>query len=196
MKKLKHLLIGVLIIFTSSCGNYSKLKPSDVTIEDGYIVKCGNLKKKRIWIPDSLGGQAIHGIGEEAFMDKGLTHLKLSEGLISIGFKAFAKNQLIEVDMPSSVMEVKNLVFSDNPEFKTVNFPDTASIIYIGRKAFSSLSYNEKMDQERMDIAISRMSSGSNYDGPYYVNIDPNIKIDQTYVLPHNSHPERLRGAT
>lgn len=107
----------------------------------GYTIsdECG----ADVVIPNTINGEAVVGIGNNAFNKKGLMSVELNkdlktvgnyafavndlksvvlpDGLETIGIGAFQSNYLISVEFPSSVKTIDNWAFAFN-ELKSVKF--------------------------------------------------------------------------
>ncbi len=93
----------VLITFCTSLISCShKLSSDEVEFSDGIIWKyLGD--EKVIKIPDNFNGEAVIGIGEEAFKEKGLVSVEFPETIEVIGRSAFKENQIHLVDLGDNI---------------------------------------------------------------------------------------------
>ncbi len=77
----------------------------------------------------------VTGIGDGAFADLKVRSVTLSEGLKTIGAYAFARTGISGINIPSTVTEIENYAFNDNPALKTVVVPD--NVTKMGTGVFS-----------------------------------------------------------
>jgi len=84
-------------------------------------------------IPEKINNLPIVSIGANAFNNKGLTSVKISNYVTSIGDSAFEANQLTVVVIPNSVTSIGISAFANNKitSVKIGNYVTT-----IGNKAF------------------------------------------------------------
>jgi len=75
----------------------------------------------------------VVAVGEDAFLDAGLTSVNLPKSLTVIGEQAFYRNNLTEVVIPSSVRELKYRAFRAN-ELLSVTIPE--GVTTVGEQAF------------------------------------------------------------
>lgn len=88
---------------------------------------------KDLVIPEKINNLPIVSIGANAFNNKGLTSVKISNYVTSIGDSAFEANQLTVVVIPNSVTSIGISAFANNKitSVKIGNYVTT-----IGNKAF------------------------------------------------------------
>ena len=79
-------------------------------------------------IPRLLGNMPVKSINSGAFANKGLTRLRLPDGLIYIGEKAFEDNQLTSVTIPNSVTSIGFRAFEGN-RLTSVTIPNSVTSI-------------------------------------------------------------------
>lgn len=79
---------------------------------------------KDVTIPSEIDGKIVTIIGQRAFQGKGLTKITLPDTVVTINFEAFQDNQLINLDLPSSVKEIYGRAFADN-KLTSLVIPDT-----------------------------------------------------------------------
>ncbi|MCT4591292.1 MAG: leucine-rich repeat protein [Carboxylicivirga sp.] len=101
----------------------------------GTITKFTNTTQKNIVIPDHFNGVDVKAINGSTFSNKGLTHVVLPSGLVSIGGWAFRYNQLQNLTIPSSVADIGAMAFAYN-ELTSVEFEDNSNIRWIKGMAF------------------------------------------------------------
>ena len=75
----------------------------------------------------------VVAVGEDAFLDAGLTSVNLPNSLTVIGEQAFYRNNLTEVVIPSSVRELRYRAFRAN-ELLSVTIPE--GVTTVGEQAF------------------------------------------------------------
>jgi hypothetical protein len=94
--------ILAILLFSHQVIAQHTLKASDIDIFDGRIDTCYTNSEdwgsESLIIPEKINGQIVLSIGENAFLDKGIQHLQLPSGLISIEERAFSFNYLLSVD--------------------------------------------------------------------------------------------------
>jgi hypothetical protein len=87
--------------------------------------------ERNIGISAKLNGTPIAAIGEDAFWDKQLTGVTISNGVTVIGDGAFAGNQLTSVTIGNSVVTIGEDAFSYN-QLTSVTIPDSVKTIVTG----------------------------------------------------------------
>ncbi len=87
---------GVYTVYTLEAADVQLSGAGEIT---SYNYLGGGPAPRHIVIPDELGGQAITGIGPNAFADNRLISVDLPEGITSIGESAFANNRLTSLDL-------------------------------------------------------------------------------------------------
>jgi len=132
------------------CFTLEKLSDGTYSIID-YNKACGS----DVGVPSSVDGNPVTVIGENAFMNKGLTSvvlyygitelkngafqgnsikdLKLSSTIKIIGPYAFYNNQIEYLDLPDGVEKIYERAFQGN-RIRSISFPRT--LTYIGELAF------------------------------------------------------------
>lgn len=91
------------------------------------------LPPRYITIPSELDGQTVKIIGRNAFKQKGLTRVNLPNTLIRIKDRAFYNNRLIRILIPEGVISIGTESFSKN-NLTSIKLPNT--LTYIGKWAF------------------------------------------------------------
>jgi len=95
---------------------YAEKKEGDYTfIQTKYGVVITNYNGNdgnRLQIPGKLGGVAVVGIGESAFIRKNISRMQLPESLVFIDGNAFADNPMTSVTIPDSVISIGGNAFS------------------------------------------------------------------------------------
>lgn len=87
------------------------------SISDGTFAYCYDLAQ--VTIPSTMVS-----IGDNAFLNTGLTSLVLTEGVASIGKSAFSNcNQLVTVELPESLTSIGESAFSNCNRLTTANVP-------------------------------------------------------------------------
>ena len=84
-------------------------------------------------IPSEIDGVAVEHIGDEAFLDKGLTSVFIPDSVITIGAGAFDLNALTTVTIGGNVTTIGDWAFAENA-LTDVMIPD--SVVTIGEGAF------------------------------------------------------------
>lgn len=92
-----------------------------------YDSSCG----KQVVIPSHINGQQITAIGSGAFQGKGLTSIKIPDGIATVGDYAFQGNSLKSVVLPDSVISVGDFAFSNNA-LTSFYIPPMATYVGIG----------------------------------------------------------------
>lgn len=95
---------------------------------------------KDVVIPNTINGQPVINIGNDAFRSKALTSVVLPDTLQSIGTWAFALNTLTAINIPEGVTSLGDSAFRGNT-LTTVTIP--TSLTVIGTYAFSYNSISE-----------------------------------------------------
>lgn len=108
------------IIYAAEVSGESLLKTKTTKDESGnsFITVTGITESAAdVVIPSQIGGVPVTGISENAFKgDSTIKHLTLSEGIISVGYAAFAQcSQLKTVEIPDSVTDVCKASFFETP---------------------------------------------------------------------------------
>ena len=77
-----------------------------------------------IILPDELDGVPVRRIGDAAFYDSGVKHIRFPSGLEQIGVQAFGScEQLLEVRIPNSVTEIGSGAFSGCSSLSKIVLP-------------------------------------------------------------------------
>lgn len=113
-------------------------------VYDTYIqiTKCINKEAENITFPSTIDGLPVLVVGsldksaytlENEVCEKQLgkfskKSLKFSEGIAIIGKEAFCNNEVEEVILPSSLLEIHTLAFS-GCRIKSINFPEGLKVI-------------------------------------------------------------------
>jgi hypothetical protein len=98
----------------------------------GLVITNYTGDSKRLEIPAALAGKPVKYI--KGLGGKGLTGLRIPDGVTYIGDSAFYRNQLTSVTIPNSVTSIGDSAFSGN-QLTSVTIPD--GVTYIGDYAFS-----------------------------------------------------------
>jgi len=88
---------------------------------------------KTVNIPFEICGLPVIEIGDEAFVEKGLTSVSIPNSVTRIGAYAFDQNQLDSFTIPDSVTYIGCWAFARN-QLTSVTIPD--GIAHIGESAF------------------------------------------------------------
>jgi hypothetical protein len=104
--------------------------------KDGETIAIANYKgsARSIIIPKELYGRPVTDIKKNAFKNKELTGVVISEGITTIENDAFRDNRLTGVVIPNSVTTIGDIAFSGNL-LTSVTIPN--SVTSIGNNAFS-----------------------------------------------------------
>ncbi len=188
----------LLLPFAAIAQSYT-LTDNDVEVVDGYIESCSyDFSNKDIIIPDVLDGQTVIGIGEKAFISKGIETVVLPNTLEHIGKEAFRGWQLNELKLPANLKTIGRDAFFLN-NYTSVVLPN--GITHIGDRAFGGT------DISSVTIPSSIVELGSRvFDTDFLTNIlfEANSQIEEIsdmaylaegeidnrrYTLPSNSNP-------
>jgi len=113
----------------------------DLEVEDGMIVGCSyDFARNYIRIPQTIGRQTITGIANASvgiFQGKEIYILELPETIEYIGTRAFANNNLRNVDFSNvpNLSEIGKEAFYEN-NIDTVDFSPCPGLTYIGIMSF------------------------------------------------------------
>ncbi|WP_347841446.1 leucine-rich repeat protein [uncultured Draconibacterium sp.] len=163
----------VLLGYTLTC--------DDVTIVNGEITaSADSLPDTDIIIPETLCGQTVTRIGDNAFKAKELTSVQFPSTIESIGFMAFDNNSLQTVDLSHCA----NLTFIDQVAFASNSLIDVSvpESTYIGHIAFRG--YNNRIatfNGQPFD-GFFYGYAGGNLDYTFldcYAGVDRNVVIPQ-----------------
>lgn len=86
---------------------------SDFEFSDGKITGYTGTETDII-IPETINGETVVAIGNNAFKGKGITSVQIPDTVKTIGMAAFAQNKLIEVELPKELTEMANMAFFQN----------------------------------------------------------------------------------
>ena len=89
----------------------------------------------------SIDGLDIKSIGDNAFNKKGLTSIKLSENIVSVGKSAFATNDLEELYLPDSIENLEPGAFTNNKSLKKLKL--SSNLKEIPQAAFTGSMIEE-----------------------------------------------------
>ena len=76
----------------------------------GYDISCGT----DVVIPSEINGVDVVAIGDESFMNLGITSVKFPNTLEDIYSGAFLDNNILEIEIPSSVIFIGSSAFNNN----------------------------------------------------------------------------------
>jgi len=99
------------------------------------VTGCDGICPTTLTIPDTLGGQPVTSIGDDAFETSLLTSVTIPDGVISIGRNAFYNNLLTRVTIPNSVTNIGENAFRDN---RLAGVTIGQSVTSIGNSAFQN----------------------------------------------------------
>ena len=104
---------------------------------EGNTISAYGCKMRDVTIPEGTTS-----ILAEAFKDKGLTSVTLSNNLQSIGDEAFSGNALAEIIIPSSssTITIGDNAFSNNPSLTSVCIESQESGVALGTTPFGGLA--------------------------------------------------------
>lgn len=88
-----------------------------------------------VTIPNKIGGKPVTHIGEGAFDDKGLTHVKIPNTVTHIGPVAFENNELVVIDLPDGLIAIGDSAFINN-KLRVLDIPVT--VTHIGNYVFNN----------------------------------------------------------
>ena len=125
---------------------------------------------KDVVIPGTINGLTVVSIGDNAFLNKGITSVTIPSSVTSIGSGAFYKNQLTSVEIPSSVTSIGDWAFAYN-FLTSVEIP--SSVTSIGSGAFN----NNKLTSVNIPESVNRIESGAFDDNPLIYVVIPNNTI-------------------
>lgn len=103
--------------------------------ETHTILSYSKIGGTSVSIPPTIGGVTVEVIGDQAFLNKDLTHLTLPEGITKIGVHSFAFNcSLTSIIIPSSITTIGAYAFAYDT-LTSITIPNT--VTSIGYYAFS-----------------------------------------------------------
>lgn len=103
--------------------------------ETHTILSYSKIGGTSVSIPPTIGGVTVEVIGDQAFLNKDLTHLTLPEGVTKIGVHSFSFNcSLTSIIIPSSITTIGPYAFAYNT-LTSITIPDT--VTSVGYHAFS-----------------------------------------------------------
>lgn len=109
--------------------------------ESGKITGYKSICDIEINIPQKINGKEVKAIGSFAFAKKGITKIKLPEGLEEIGIGAFEDNLIEKLEIPKSVTTIKTYAFRKN-KIKKLDMGE--NVTNIGMAAFNDNQMKEK----------------------------------------------------
>ncbi|GAA0744994.1 cell wall-binding repeat-containing protein [Clostridium oceanicum] len=95
--------------------------------------------KTKIIIPDIINGEKVTSIGNQAFMKKNLTYVKIPDTVEIIGEEAFRHNYLTSIDIPKSVTTIKESAFNGN-KLQSLVIPDSVTKLEAGAFTLNEIS--------------------------------------------------------
>ncbi|MCL1992944.1 MAG: leucine-rich repeat domain-containing protein [Spirochaetes bacterium] len=101
---------------------------------DGVIIENYVGANRIVRIPSIIGGLPVTGIWGESFEGRGITAVAIPGTVTSIGWRAFADNELASVVIPDGVTFVSDMAFAGN---RLTDLVIPASVRTIGLAAFS-----------------------------------------------------------
>ena len=126
----------------------------------------GNEPSGNLYIPDTINGLPVIGIGEDAFEDLNLTgELTLPSNLEYIGANAFNDTDITKITFGSKIKSIGRQAFNLCQNLTgTLEMPD--SIIYIGDGAFRDCYFNKiNFSDNLLMISASAFSWNRDLDG-------------------------------
>lgn len=108
--------------------------------ETGTILRYSTNGPRDVVIPPVIDGTAVKVIGGAAFLNQGLTSVKIPNSVLEIGAAAFSRNQLTVLMIPNSVRTIEDGAFSHN-QLNRVVISD--SVKRIGELAFRDNKLHE-----------------------------------------------------
>ena len=114
------------------------------TVLDETLICCKNTCEDLV-IPDNIDGHLIKRIGAGCYINRNTRTLKLSEGIESIGTKAFLScSQLRKVELPTSIKNFEEQIFNGI-------WTTPGSVVYLNRK----LSLNDYDKIKAREIVLT-----------------------------------------
>ncbi|NME69345.1 leucine-rich repeat protein [Flammeovirga aprica] len=151
------------------------LTAENCVVENGVIISTTLENKIGIYIPDTIDGQKITGLGDELFSFKSITKLILPDALKSIGYKTLAGCKLSNFNFPSGLEYIDNEAFIWS-DMDTITLPN--QLHHIGESAFERVYYSQ------LNLPQSLEYIGS--------NAFTNDSISH-FILPENNSPDFYR---
>lgn len=99
-------------------------------------------------VPDTIDGKVVTKIGSNAFANKGLQSVNISEGIREIGPSAFSNNAITSIILPNSLLTLGEGAFANN-SLTSVSIPNGITALGIG--AFK----NNKITQFSLPTTMS-----------------------------------------
>jgi Leucine-rich repeat (LRR) protein len=159
------LTTDVLVKEQAHVADDSKWTKEDFTYDDDIITGFSQdglsqlESDKNLIIPKiTPDGDVVEGIGENAFMGKGLVKVEFPDGISDfvVNGRAFEKNDIEVVDLTEGVKALEPYAFNDN-EIKYLELP--SSLKKIGNHAFADNAIvSVDFDEDIVDIALDRFS--------------------------------------
>ncbi|MDR1950146.1 MAG: leucine-rich repeat domain-containing protein [Spirochaetaceae bacterium] len=141
MKKGVLVLLAVVVCLMSCTVNPIDDASFETSVEDGNATITGYTGSGgNVVIPPQIYDHPVIAIGDEAFLDKGLTGLTIPDSVTTIGYFAFANNYLSSVVLPNSVTTIKSSAFLGNRlSFVTISDSLTAieNMVFQGNQLIS-----------------------------------------------------------
>jgi arylsulfatase A-like enzyme len=103
------------------------------TLDDGLvtITGCAGTCSADLVIPETINGNRVGSIGQQAFYQNQLTSVSLPDGLVSIKQDAFHGNQLTSFIIPDSVTSIEQGAFARN-QLTSIVMPENLMTIGLG----------------------------------------------------------------
>ena len=116
------------------------------------ITDCDNVANGELVIPDTIEGNPVISIGDNAFGDcENLTSITIPESVTSIGIRAFwSCTSLASIRIPESVTSIEDNAFAFCSKLTNVSIP--GGVTLVGRGAFIRCSslINISVDEENL----------------------------------------------
>ncbi|MEP5600835.1 MAG: leucine-rich repeat domain-containing protein, partial [Algibacter sp.] len=138
IKKILYSLVTLLTSMITYGQDFTATNGIEYTISGSEVSATGYTgNDTAIEIPNTVTNSGntytVTSIGNEAFMNKGLTSVTITDNVTSFGNNVFRDNQLTSVDIPESVTNIKYGAFKDN-QLTSVTIHNT--VTDIGTVAF------------------------------------------------------------